>query len=432
VHIPTWDSSDADAIWTEACGKERWRGMPDRLKEGIATVPDEKLWAMRSGGRQKLVAVVRRHLALQLHERGASKEEVLEAETTFDANVLTLGFARRFTEYKRPNLLLRDMERFDALLRNEDRPVQIVVAGKAHPADTQGKWMIQAWLDVARRPQYRRRIAFLEDYDIDVAQELVQGVDLWINTPRRPWEACGTSGMKVLVNGGLNCSILDGWWDEAFEHGVGWAVGNRAGGHVKEVDAFDAESLYSILETEVVPEFYDRDADGLPRAWLARIRRSMSELTPMFAGTRMLRDYVDKAYLPMVESYRARTANDAALARDMNAWARKTHRNWNSVHIGQPTAAKNEEGWRFSVPVMLGEVPPDSVAVELFANEEKGFAAEAVALHREQAIPGTVNGYVYAGTAPAARESADYTVRLVPHRAGVHVPAEMPLIAWQR
>ncbi len=321
VHIPTWDSIEADKIWTESCGKERWRGMPDELGDRIACVSDEELWAMRGNGRQRIVAIVRRRLESQLRERGLEPEFVHQADNALDSNILTIGFARRFTAYKRPNLLLSDLARLDSLLLNERRPVQLVLAGKAHPADREGKAMIRDWIDLARQPRYRRRVVFLEDYDIALAQELVQGVDVWINTPRRPWEACGTSGMKVLVNGGLNCSVLDGWWDEAYQPDLGWSIGDGRGGDAVEVDALDAASLYDTLEQKIIPEFYDRDAAGLPRAWLARIRRSMSTLTPLFGSTRMVREYVEKAYLPLAKAQRARRADDCALARALHEWS---------------------------------------------------------------------------------------------------------------
>ncbi len=431
VHIPTWDSAAADTIWTEACGKERWRTVPGDLSERIAEVKDEALWAMRGDGRQKLVRAVRRHLSTQLRERGLNLELVRQADRVLDPNVLTIGFARRFTEYKRPNLLLRDLARLDALIHNEAHPVQIVVAGKAHPADTQGKLMIRQWIELARQPRYRRHVVFLEDYDITLAQELVQGVDVWINTPRRPWEACGTSGMKVLVNGGLNCSILDGWWDEGYETGAGWAIGDGTGGTAAEADARDAESLYATLERDIVPEFYDRDGEGVPRAWLKRIRRSMSVLTPEFGSTRMLRQYVD-TWLPQAEILRARLDKNCALAKSLRDWSRALERHWHDLHIGQPAVARAGENSRFTVPVFLGEIPPDAVAVELFAEADNGAGAEIAALHREQPIPGTLNGFVFAGEVPAARAAGDYTVRIVPAHAGTHVPAELPLILWQR
>ncbi|MGZ5921846.1 MAG: alpha-glucan family phosphorylase [Rhizomicrobium sp.] len=432
VHIPTWDSVEADRIWTEACGKERWRGMPDELHDRVAGVSDEALWSMRGAGRQRLIGMVREHLGAQLRERGLALEMVRQAESVLDPNALTIGFARRFTEYKRPNLLLSDLERLDHLLRNEIRPVQIVVAGKAHAADTEGKAMIQAWIQLARQHRYRRRVVFLEDYDIALAQELVQGIDLWINTPRRPWEACGTSGMKVLVNGGINCSILDGWWDEAYEPDIGWAIGDGTGGEARQVDKRDAESLYDILEHKVVPEFYNRDAHGLPRAWLGRIRRSMSKLTPAFGSTRMVREYVEKAYLPLAEGLRARLADGCALAKDAHTWADQLQRHWSGLHIDNPTITRAGNEWLFSVPVFLGEVSPAAVHVELFADTRDGTLAEVVTLHQEQIIPGMLNGYVYAGEVAASRPAEDYTVRIVPHHEHVRVPAELPLIVWQR
>ncbi|HTT82642.1 MAG TPA: alpha-glucan family phosphorylase [Rhizomicrobium sp.] len=432
VHMPTWDSAEADRIWTEGCGKERWRGMPGKLGERIARVDDECLWAMRGEQRQRLIRIVRGHLATQLRERGFSGDAVGQAGSVLDPNVLTLAFARRFTEYKRPNLLLRDRARLQRLLLDERRPVQIVVAGKAHPADREGKEMIRAWIALARDPHFRRHVVFLEDYDIAIARELVQGADVWINTPRRPWEACGTSGMKVLVNGGINCSILDGWWAEAHEDSLGWSIGDATGGAADEVDERDASSLFETLETRIVPEFYDRDADGLPRDWLQRIRRSMAVLTPAFASSRMMRDYIEQAYLPLVARLRSRLLDDCSLAKALYRWSEGLHRGWSSLHIGQPTILCSEGRFRFSAPVFLGDVHPDFVRVELFADEASGLQAEVVALHQEQSIPGSAHGYVYAGEVAGTRAAQDYSLRIVPHHEAAWIPAELPLIAWQR
>jgi starch phosphorylase len=387
---------------------------------------------MRGHARQRLVRVVRAHLATQLRERGFSGDAIGQAGNVLDANVLTLAFARRFTEYKRPNLLLRDLQRLEQLLLDERQPVQIVVAGKAHPADRVGKEMIRAWIALARDPRFRRRVVFLEDYDIAIARELVQGADVWINTPRRPWEACGTSGMKVLVNGGLNCSILDGWWAEAHEDGLGWSIGDATGGEAGEVDERDAASLFETVETQVVPEFYDRDADGLPRAWLDRIRRSMSVLTPAFASSRMMRDYIEQAYLPLAGGLRERLADNCSLAKTLHSWSECLRRGWPNLHIGQPTILRDDGQFRYSVPVFLGEMHPDSVHVELFANEFGGLPAEVVVLYQEQAIPGSVHGYVYAGEIAGARNPEEYTLRIVPYHEAARIPVELPLIAWQR
>jgi len=431
VHIPTWDSTEADRVWTDACGKERWRDVPDELRDRISGVPDEVLWDMRGSGRQSLIGIVRSHLVDQLRERGFALESARLAENVLDPNALTIGFARRFTEYKRPNLLLNDPARLDRLLTNETHPVQIVVAGKAHPADIEGKTMIQAWIQLARQPRYRRKVVFLEDYDLALAKELVQGIDVWINMPRRPWEACGTSGMKVLVNGGLNCSILDGWWDEAYQPDVGWAIGDGTGGDAKQVDRRDADSLYDVLENSVLPEFYDRDAQGLPRAWLARIRRSMSTLTPVFASARMGREYVEKAYLPLATALRARLADGCAGAKAAHSWADNLRRHWSGLHISNPTIVRTDDEWRFSVPVFLGDVSPTCVHVELFADAQNKTPAEVITLHQGPTIPGTLNGYVYAGGVATSRPMEDYTIRIVPYHEGVHIPAELPLVIWQ-
>jgi starch phosphorylase len=324
------------------------------------------------------------------------------------------------------------MARLDALLNNAARPIQIVVAGKAHPADHKGKEMVTAWINLSAQARYRRRVVFLEDYDIALAQELIQGVDVWINTPRRPWEACGTSGMKVLVNGGLNCSIRDGWWDEGYAPELGWAIGDVKGGDTKQVDEEDGESLYTLLERDIVPLFYDRDSTGLPRTWLQRIRDSMSVLTLQFAGGRMLRDYVETAYLPLAQLLRKRSQSRFASAKALRVWSDELTRRWPTLHIGQPIAARDEGQWRVSVPVFLGEVSADQVRVELFADAEADVPAEAIALHKEQAIPGAINGHIYAGAVSASRNFDEYTVRVVPHHEDAQLPAELPLIAWQR
>jgi starch phosphorylase len=221
--MPTWDSATADDLWTEACGKGRWLGPTENLEQNIRRLSDVKLWAFRDASRKSLVEYARERLSLQLAGSGASPEAVNEAKHLFNTDALTLGFARRFATYKRPNLLLHDAQRLLRLLSNSQRPVQLIIAGKAHPADEAGQALIQEWIRFIRRPEARPHAIFLSDYDMQLTEQLVQGVDVWINTPRRPWEACGTSGMKVLVNGGINLSELDGWWAEAYAPGVGWA-----------------------------------------------------------------------------------------------------------------------------------------------------------------------------------------------------------------
>ncbi len=253
---------------------------------------------MRNEGRRNLVEYARQRLERQLAQRGAEDEAVEEAANVLDPDALTLGIARRFAQYKRPTLIIHDQERLRRILTRADRPVQLVVAGKAHPRDEDGKRLIQAMAHFAFQGDLRERVVFLEDYDMSLAEHLVQGVDVWINTPLRPWEASGTSGMKVLVNGGLNLSELDGWWAEAYRPDVGWALGDGREHYEPEWYEREAQQLYEILEQEVIPEFYDRDAGGLPRNWLARIRTSMAQLTPKFSSNRMMREYVEEYYVP--------------------------------------------------------------------------------------------------------------------------------------
>ncbi len=431
VHVPTWDSAQADALWTEACGKNRWRHEPDDMRVRIQTMEDATLWALRGNARQALVANVRRRLNAHLSGRGHRPDVVSVSETVFDPNVLTLGFARRFTAYKRPDLLLRDRDRLARLLCDDAHPAQLVIAGKAHPDDEAGKQMIQAWIAFAQDPRYRRRIVFLEDYDIALALELVQGVDVWINTPRRPWEACGTSGMKVLVNGGLNLSTLDGWWQEAFTPDVGWAIGRNRQPNEDEQDRLDAEELYTVLEQQVVPAFYDRDAAGVPRAWVTRMRRSMADLTMQYSASRMARDYLEKAYFPAAAALRERLADNGARAKEMAAWDRHMHRDWANVHIGESAFTQVEDGWDVSVPVYLGAIAATDIRVEACIQQEDG-SVGLFELSHDRLVPGATAGYIFRGQVSGSRPPGDYTVRVIPSRPSVRIPAEIALIRWQK
>jgi starch phosphorylase len=275
--MPSWDSAEADTLWTETCGKDRWLGMKKTLARDMRGVSDATLWQFRIEAGKSFVAFVRERLSRQLAAAGAPPEVIETAAHFFDPHTLTLGFARRFATYKRPNLLLHDPERLLRLLTHQERPVQLILAGKAHPADLAGQALIQEWTRFMRRPEAIGHVAFLSDYDMLVTEQLVQGVDVWLNTPKRPWEACGTSGMKVLVNGGVNVSELDGWWAEAYTPEVGWALGDgQEHGDDPAWDAAEATALYDLLEAEVIPEFYDRDAQGIPIAWMARMRSRYS------------------------------------------------------------------------------------------------------------------------------------------------------------
>jgi glycogen phosphorylase len=430
VHVPSWDSPWADEIWTDTCGKDRWLGTEETLATAIEALDDEILWNFCGQQRADLVRHARQRLRLQLGQRGAETDIIELVDQVLDPNILTLGFARRFTAYKRPNLLLRDSERFIRLLTHPERPVQIIIAGKAHPADNEGKYFIQEWAQFATRPEIRKHVVFLEDYDITLAQEMVQGVDVWINTPRRPWEASGTSGMKVLANGGLNLSELDGWWAEAYTPEVGWALGDGKEHSEPEWDAVEAEQLYSILENEIVPMFYDRDAAGIPRAWVARMRASMSRLAPQFSTNRMAREYIQKLYLPAAAAFQHRTAQGGQVAKDLRRWDEQLRRHWHELHWGNFVVSEHKGGWKFEVQVYLGEVSPDFVQVQVYADPVEMDTSVCEIMQRHTSIPGTVNGYLYIGSVSTTRPNTDFTPRIVASHPDALTPTENNLILW--
>jgi glycogen phosphorylase len=418
VHVPSWDSPWTDALWTRAAGKTRWRGDVGALTGPMAEMSDRDLWSVRSEERHDLIRYVRDRLPSQVARQGQPAVAGLVAQDVLQPDVLTLGLARRFTAYKRPNLLLADPDRLVRLLTRPGHPVQLILAGKAHPHDREGKDLVQQWVRFASRPDVRRHVVFLADYDMRMAAELVQGVDLWINTPRRPWEASGTSGMKVLVNGGLNLSVLDGWWAEAYDPAAGWALGDAG-------DAGDADSLYTLLESTIVPEFYARGRDGLPTAWIARIRASMAQLTPRFSSARMLQEYVERAYIPAADRLHARAADDSRIGRQLAAWATRVRRYWHQVRIESVTC----EGDAVSTVVHLGDIAPDAVEVQLYADPLDGEPSPTTIAMTRGVSPGP-GTHVYDAGLPGGRPACHFTPRVVPYHPAALVPIEWPLIAW--
>ncbi len=433
VHMPSWDSAESDHLWTEACGKGRWMGTTETLEQDIRRVPDARLWQFRIAASKSLVEYARDRLSQQLAASGASPEAVEGAKHLFDPNSLTLGFARRFATYKRPNLLLRDPERLLRLLADPQRPVQLILAGKAHPADRAGQALIQEWTHFIRRPEARPHVIFLSDYDMLLTEHLVQGVDVWINTPRRPWEACGTSGMKVLVNGGINLSELDGWWAEAYTPEVGWALGDgREHGDDPVWDAVEADALYGLLEREVIPEFYTRDKSGIPTAWVKRMRESIAQLTPRFSANRTVREYTEQHYLPAAAAYHLRIANKGEIARQTVNWQHSLEQKWAALHLGEVKVETRGEHHMFEVQVYLNDLDPEAVRVELYADGVNGGSPVRQEMKPLCPLAGVSGCYVYGAAMSAARPSADYTVRVIPHCDGVAIPLEDARILWQR
>ncbi len=435
VHMPTWDSAAADTLWTVACGQSRWMGMSTNLEADIRKVSDEKIWALRTISRKILVDYARDRVGRQMAVAGADPDTVARTQARLDPGVLTLGFARRFASYKRPNLLLHDPERLIRILKHPQRPAQLIIAGKAHPADQAGKALIQEWTQFIRRSDACPPVIFLADYDMLMAEELVQGVDVWINTPRRPWEASGTSGMKVLVNGGLNLSELDGWWAEAYMPDVGWALGDgQEHGDDPAWDAAEAEALYERLEQEVIPEFYARNAEGLPPAWVGRIRESMARLTPRFSATRTVREYTEEHYLPAAAAYHGRAANQGAAARRLVDWRNALAPQWAALRFGHVAVETNGNQRVITVEVFLKDVSAEKVRVELYANGPKNGEAVRQEMTRVRPLSDGAGGnaFIYSATVSCDRPATDYTARILPHCDGLAVPLEAGWILWQK
>jgi starch phosphorylase len=428
VHMPSWDSEMADAFWTNRCGKCRWLGMPSELGNKVRQASDEEIWRLRTESRKKLIEYARALLSRQLAARGAPAKEIEQAECLFDFNTLTLGFARRFVPYKRPNLLLYDVDRLKSILTNADRPVQLFVAGKAHPADQKGKRLIQEWLDFIHTNHIRAHVIFLADYDMLLTENLVQGVDVWLNTPRRPWEASGTSGMKTLVNGGLNCSELDGWWAEAYSPEVGWAIGDgREHPYDDSWDGYEARELYDLLEQKIIPLFYKRNVQGFPAEWINRIRESMARLTPRFSASRTVSEYVSKYYIPAAAEYLARAENNGALSIALAQFIQDLHKNWPQLRFVHARVVTKQDVHHFEVVVDLSHLSPDMVKVELFSNEKEPLRKE---MTRDSVHDGS--WYTYRVFIPATYEAINYTPRITACHSQLSLPLEGSWILWQK
>ena len=433
IHVPTWDSAEADALWTDSCGQDRWLGTPLTLAEKLRSVPDSALWHMRESSRHVLIDYVRARVIPELAAAGTSSFDIAQAQRVLRPDTLTLGFARRFATYKRPNLLLHDPKRLLRLLCDSARPIQLLLAGKAHPYDQAGQDMIQEWTQFIRSTEARAHVVFLSDYDMLLAQYLVQGVDLWLNTPRRPWEASGTSGMKVLVNGGLNLSELDGWWAEAYTPEVGWALGDgQEHGDDSSWDAREADTLYTLLEEEILPAFYSRDDAGIPIAWVKRMRESMVHLTPRFSADRTVREYTERYYLPGATAYHKRAVDGGAGAAEVLDWQAALKQYWAKVRFGDLVVKPVGDGYRIEAEVYLGLLDPDFVRVELYADDREELGPSCEVMRRGPRLTESTSGFLYTAEVLGTRPVTDYTPRIVPYHHAANVPLEAGHIHWQR
>jgi starch phosphorylase len=433
VHMPTWLSKEAADLWVETCGAECWSGNGHNSAENIRKLSDDQIWGLRTTARQQLIEHTRSRYARQVAECDGDPESIEAARGIFDPNILTLGFARRFATYKRSNLLLTDPDRLQRILCNHDRPVQLIIAGKAHPQDMPGQALIKQWFEFIKRPDIQGRVVFLSDYDMLMTQQFAPGIDVWLNTPRRPWEASGTSGMKVLANGGLNVSELDGWWAEAYTPEVGWAIGDRLEhGDDPLWDRAEAEALYTLLEQEVVPDFYDRNISGMPVRWVERIRESMAKLAPAYSASRTVSQYTEQLYLPAAAGYQQRSKNHGRFATEILMWQVQVARLWDRVRFGALTVDHAGGRMKFSLHVYLAELAPEEVSVELFADADNCEGHITIEMTNAQPLIASAGGYLYTAELPDDRPETDYTPRIVPYMNGVHVPLENAHILWMR
>ena len=441
IHTLTWVSQRFADIFEQYLGSG-WRDDPADPKnwEGIWNVPDEVLWKARQDARGDLVRFSRKHLAESMNRRGLGVDGLREAETVLDPRILTIGFARRFATYKRATLMLQDKERLKKLLFHPERPVQFVIAGKSHPRDDGGKKLIQDLVNFMNFEGARARMVFLEDYDMRVARALVQGVDVWLNNPRRPMEASGTSGMKVVPNGALNCSILDGWWDEGYEKGVGWAIGDRTDvadeGHQ---DWLDSRTLYHLIESEITPTFYHRGDGAVPASWIEMVKRSIATLAPRFSTARMVQDYANKFYMPASSAFLSIQEGGLKKAKDALAWRDRVQAAWSGVRVlrsdsdGGVTSSLGSE-FGLTAEVELGSLNPTDVKVEAVLGKVSGnrdlVNTEVVELGYGEAVSATAHRF-------SARVRCDapghrgFVVRVVPAHPDVDVSHELPLVAWE-
>ncbi|MEA2433016.1 MAG: glycogen phosphorylase [Actinomycetota bacterium] len=436
VHTSTWLGPEMWELlerrfspgWTET-GSTKWT----KIKE----VPDAELWRARERARERLVYAVREKKREQLMNRGIPESELGWTDEIFDPTALTIGFARRFAQYKRGTLILSDIERLKRILLSPDRPVQFVIAGKAHPLDDGGKEMIRNLVHFAAGPEVRYRFAFIEDYDMEIARLLCQGADVWLNNPRRPLEACGTSGMKAALNGAINCSVLDGWWDECYDGNNGWAIGTVENYTDPELqDRVEASALYDLLERDIVPRFYDRSEGPVPRRWVERMKSSIGSLGGFVTADRMVRDYTEKLYEPAAEQEQVICADDYARAKALAEWKARLAEAWEGIAImdveGDVKAAEVGEDRMVGAVIRLGSLSTDDIAVQL-AHGRVGASGEIVDPHlTEMTADHCVDGTcVYRGKFTTADPGLyGFALRVIPSHPDLTNPLDLGLLAW--
>jgi starch phosphorylase len=434
VHAPTWTDPLLLELASAKLGTTDTTAA-DWLSDAVS---DADIWAVRGEMKKQLVKDARARLIASYEEENAGGGVPAWFSDILDPAVLTIGFARRVPTYKRLTLMLRQPERLRALLTHPTRPVQIVIAGKSHPADDEGKRLIQQLIEFAAAADVRHRMVFLPNYDIAMAQVLYPGTDVWLNNPLRPLEACGTSGMKAALNGSLNLSILDGWWAEFFDGENGWAIPTADTNDPSERDDLEAQSMYDLIEHQIAPRFYDRGADGVPSRWVESIRHTLATLSPALSADRMVKEYVNRLYIPAADSEREISAGGYASARELSAWKARLAAAWPKVHVlhvesgGVDAVPQIGDSLHVRARVALDGLSPDDVKVEVVYGRARDsdrladIARQRLAL--ESAEPG--QPATFSGTVALDRPgSFGYNVRVVPSHPLLANPAELGLIA---
>ncbi|MCX6149811.1 MAG: alpha-glucan family phosphorylase [Ignavibacteriales bacterium] len=442
VHTRSHISTDMGELLYRYLGEKFVMKPEDQsIWERVEKIPDVELWRTHERRRERLVAFARSRLRKQVLARGGSQFEIAAASEVLDPGALTIGFARRFATYKRATLIFQDLDRLSKILNNPTQPVQLIIAGKAHPKDEEGKKLIQEIVQFAQDERFRKKVVFLENYDMNVARYMVEGCDVWLNNPRRPLEASGTSGMKVIANGGLNFSVLDGWWDEGYDPEVGWKIGN--GEEYLDLDyqnEVESNQLYNTLEREIVPLFYNRSEDKLPRAWLSKMKASIRILGSIFNTNRMVEQYFTKFYHTSYESRKTLIKNSFQQAKLLSEWKKKVKKNWGQIKFinvgfdGSSTEVKVGNEFVVKAEIFLGELVPDDVELQIYYGSiDKQFIAHAnsfVSMHLEKNKQ-TNNIYTYKGSI-VTQNSGQYgfTARILPKHSLLRTPFDLGLINW--
>lgn len=441
IHTLSWISFDMQNLLDRYLGP-RWRTKPLEygIWERVQKIPDAELWRTHERRKERLIDFCRERLKAQIINRGFTKNEINHAEQILTPEALTIGFARRFATYKRGTLLFRDIERLKKIISNPHRPVQIIFAGKAHPHDNGGKELIKNIAEICRRQEFRDHIVFLEDYDINVARYMVQGVDVWLNSPRRPLEASGTSGMKVPPNGGLNFSILDGWWDEAYDGQNGWAIGNREEyTDLEYQDEVESNALYNVLENEIIPLYYERGRDDIPRQWVTAMKWSMQTVCPQFSTNRMVADYFNKFYTNASRRYINMTSDDFKKSKELKSWKDNIYSKWSKVSfentMSEMPSRNLQVGSKFEVKtiVNLGNIAPDSVRVELYHGKlsMKDEITEPTIVEMKHSSDLGNGRHSFIGSLECVNTGqSGYAIRMYPYHKDLGYKFDMKMIIW--